>query len=229
VANICKICRLPNQELVRAAFTSGATDRQLAQQFNVSHSAVGRHRRAHLLAPVRAAVAVLDKGQTALRQREQQLAAIEQGDPVAIALAAFGMPRQLDKVAQVEQRLERMAAAAETASSSAGVAQLSAQQLRSVEVGSRLAGTGGYKPPSVGSPMAEKATVSIEFVFQNAPKETIALTSSPVIDGDLSDPNSETPFPSPPPKQKFQGSIRDYWNFSEQHHSAQGQDDPKED
>jgi hypothetical protein len=228
VANICKVCRLPDQNVVRAAFASGASDRQLAQRFGVSHAAIGRHRRAHILAPLKIAVATLDKGHTAHQQREQQLAAIEQGDQVAIALATFGMPQQLDKVSKVEQRLERMAAAAETASSSTGVAQLSAQQLRSVEVGSKLAGTGGYKPPSVVSPTADKATVSIEIVFASAPRETIALTGRPVIDGDLTDPNSETPVPPPPPKQTFHGSIRDYWDFSERQ-SAQHEDDPERD
>jgi hypothetical protein len=214
VANICKICRLPNQELVRAAFTSDATDRQLARQFNVSHSAVGRHRRAHLLAPLRAAAAVLDKGHTALRQREQQLAAIEQGDPVAIALASLSLPARTIKAVTVEDRLERMAVNAEQSGSATAVAQLSSQQLRANELLAKLGQVGGYKPPSVVSPMAEKATVSIEFVFQNAPKETIALTGRPVIDGDLTDPNSESPVPPPAPKQKFQGSVGDYWDFS---------------
>jgi hypothetical protein len=34
VANVCKLCRLPNQELLRAAFASDATDRELARQFH---------------------------------------------------------------------------------------------------------------------------------------------------------------------------------------------------
>jgi hypothetical protein len=225
------VCSHTNRQAIEGMLSDGLPDPEVARRFGIERVSIGRHRRHHLLPVVRDRAALLAKDAPARVEREQLAAAAASDTPPVQALveATLGMRRQMEKLDAIEQRLERMAAAAETASSSAGVAQLSAQQLRSVEVGSRLAGTGGYKSPSVVSPMAEKATVSIEFVFQNAPNETLALTGRPVIDGDLSDPNSETPFPSPPPKQKFRGSIRDYWNFSEQHHSAQGEDDPKED
>jgi hypothetical protein len=54
---------------------------------------------------------------------------------------------------------------AEVSGSAAGVAALSAQALRSVEVGSRLASTSGYAAPrTVGQP-GEGRTFSIEIVF----------------------------------------------------------------
>jgi hypothetical protein len=231
MAQRCRVCSHPEHQLIDSLLTSGTPDLQIAKRFGIETVSVGRHRRAHLLKPTQDRLAILSKDSAARQERQMLAEAAASDAPSTQALieATLGMRRQMEKLISIEQRLERMSAAAESASSSAGVAQLSAQQLRSIEVGAKLGSVGGYKPPSVVSPMADKATVSIEFVFQNAPKETIALTSSPVIDGDLSDPNSETPFPSPPPKQKFQGSIRDYWNFSEQHHSAQGEDDPKED
>jgi hypothetical protein len=211
----CAICSCPDQEAVRAAFATNATDRQLAQLFGVSHMAIGRHRRNHLVAPLKAAVAALDRGRAIRERRQQQLAAIEQGASAAIA-AAFALPDQLDKVARVEQRLERLATSAEQAGSPTGVAALAAQQLRSVEVGSRLAAVGGYKPPSVMAPSAEKATITIEMVFPNSGKrEEIALAGRPVLDGDLVEPPApDTQLPNPVPLQKFQGDISGYWDPS---------------
>jgi hypothetical protein len=167
MANICKICRLADQESVRAAFASNATDRQLAQQFGVSHAAIGRHRRAHIVVPLKIAVAALDRGRTAHRQREQQLAAIEQGDPVAIATASLGLAAQVAKLERIEGRLERMAAVAEANQSTQGVAVLSGQQLRSVEVGSRLAGTGGFAAPKAGAVTGVPFNLTINFVGKN--------------------------------------------------------------
>jgi hypothetical protein len=175
---VCKICAYPDQEAVKAAFASDATDRQLAQRFGVSHMAIGRHRRAHIVGPLKAAVAALDKGRAERQRREQQLAAIEQGDPVAIALAAFAMPQQLGKVTQVEQRLTRMADAAEAAGSAAAVAQLAGQQLRSVEVGSRLVGAGGYGAPRAVDQPAGGARFSINIIFSNGRSEEINLVEN---------------------------------------------------
>jgi hypothetical protein len=172
---VCKICAYPDQAAVSAAFASDATDRQLAQRFGVSHMAIGRHRRAHIVRPMAAAVAALDRGRARRQQREQQLAAIEQGDPLAIALAAFAMPQQLSKVAQVEQRLTRMADAAEATGSAAAVAQLAGQQLRSVEVGSRLVGAGGYGAPRGADQPAGAARFSINIIFSNGRREEINL------------------------------------------------------
>jgi hypothetical protein len=49
MANICKLCAHPDQEMVRAAFAAGGSDRELARQLGVSHMAIGRHRRAHIV------------------------------------------------------------------------------------------------------------------------------------------------------------------------------------
>jgi hypothetical protein len=65
----------------------------------------------------------------------------------AIAIASLGVVVQAAKLEKIETRLERMNGSAEAIGSSAGVAALSAQALRSIEVGSRLAGTGGCAAP----------------------------------------------------------------------------------
>jgi hypothetical protein len=211
------VCSHTNRQAIEGTLTDGVPDPEVARRFGIERVSIGRHRRHHLLPVVRDRAALLAKDAPARVEREQLAAAAASDAPTTQALieATLGMRRQMEKLSAIEQRLERMAAAAEISNSSASVAQLSAQALRSVEVGSRLAGTGGYKSPSVVSPVAEKATVSIEFVFQNAPKETIALTGRPVIDGDLTDPNLETPLPPPAPKQRLQGELGAYWNFAE--------------
>jgi hypothetical protein len=177
---LCKICTYPDQAAVRAAFTSGAPDRELAQQFGVSHMAIGRHRRAHIVRPMAAAVAALDRGRALRQQHEQQLAAIEQGDPLAVALAAFGTPQQLDKVAKVEQRLTRLADQAEASGSVAAATQVVSQQLKSVEIGSRIAQTGGYGAARVPGQSGEVRTFSITMVFPNAGRtESMTIIETP--------------------------------------------------
>jgi hypothetical protein len=188
---LCKICTYPDQAAVKAAFNAAATDRELAQRFGVSHMAIGRHRRAHIVRPMAAAVAALDRGRTQRQQREQQLTAIEQGDPVAVALAAFGMPQQLDKVTQVEQRLTRMADAAEATGSAAAVAQLAGQQLRAVETGSRLAGVGGFAAAAQATVQPGTTPVfSVNIIFSNGRREEINIVEpcsriEQEIDGDV--------------------------------------------
>jgi hypothetical protein len=179
MANICKLCARPDQDVVRAAFASGATDRELAQQFGVSHMAIGRHRRAHIVGPLKAAVAALDKGRTELEQRTQQLAAIEQGDPVAVVAAMFGAAAQARKLQRVEERLERVAAKAETDEAPQHVATLSAQQLRSIETGARLAGHPSFTPRAGdggGGGDGQKFSITINL----GPERTVSISATPI-------------------------------------------------
>jgi hypothetical protein len=159
---------------------------------------------------------ILNKDREEKRQRQELVAAAASDVPSTQAMieAHLGMQTQIAKLSAIEARLERMAANAEAQGAAASVAQLSGQQLRGVEVGAKLGAVGGYKPPSAIPQTSERNIVSIEFVFQNAPPETIALAGRPVIDGDLTDPDPEVGVPSPSPKQKFHGSVSDYWDFS---------------
>ena len=64
----CQLCCNPDQDAVTSALASGASDRQLAKRFGVSHMAVYRHRREHVVKPLQLATAALDKGR-AVRER----------------------------------------------------------------------------------------------------------------------------------------------------------------
>ena len=138
----CAICTHPDQEAVRAAFATGGSDRQIARRFGVSHMAVGRHRRGHIVKPMRTAMAALDRGRAVRRQREEQIAAAEAGDPTAF-VALAGIVADLRKV---HERLERTADAAEQDNQRLAVSALSAQQLRAAEVRAKIGGVGGYAP-----------------------------------------------------------------------------------
>lgn len=182
---LCKICAHPDQNAVKAAFASDASDRELARQFGVSHMAIGRHRRHHIVRPMQAVVAALDRGRASRQQRANQLAAIEQGDPVAIATASLGLAAQAAKLERIEGRLERMAAAAEANHSAQGVAVLSGHQLRSVETGAKLAGIGGFASVRTADQAATQQTFSIQIVFGHKTETITTLLDNncpPVVD-----------------------------------------------
>jgi hypothetical protein len=193
----CKLCAHPNQEAVRAAFATNGTDRELARLFNVSHMAIGRHRRAHLVAPMRAAVAALDRGRANREQRADQRAAIAQADPVAIT-EAIGLAAQIAKLAAIESRLERMAVAAETNGSSTGVAVLSAQALRGIETGAKLAALPGFIPQRLGGDTQPGQVFEVSIHFSGTGKtETISMSTPaatrPVVDMDPAGQDDQDP------------------------------------
>jgi hypothetical protein len=143
---------------------------------------------------MQAAIAALDRGHTQRQRRTDQVTAIEQGDPVAIASAMLGIAAQAAKLERIESRLERMAAAAEAGRSPTGVATLAAQQLRGVEVGSRLAGVGGYAPSRTANqaPVGEKFSIIIQ--FSGGRREEIAIIPSPTaVEGEIVAPDGEQP------------------------------------
>jgi len=114
----------------------------------MSEMAVFRHRRAHVLTPAQHRSAVIQKDREARQKRQERATAASSNAPDTQTLveSVLGLRAQTEKLAAIEQRLERMSALAEAGASAQGVAQLTAQSLRSIEVGSRLAGVGGYAP-----------------------------------------------------------------------------------
>src|SRR3954454_16514330 len=121
---------------------TGVTDQGVADRLGVNRSAVGRHRKNHILAPTRALVAAASKGQDVAAQRQDMIAAAEAGDPVAVlALSAI-----VADLRRVHDRLERTAGEAEHGGQRVAVAALSGQQLRAAEVRAKLGGAGGYSP-----------------------------------------------------------------------------------
>src|SRR5689334_18607266 len=80
----CALCTYPDPKAVDAALASGASDRKLAKQFGLSHMAVYRHRREHVVKPLQLAATALDKGRTVRERREELIEKMAKGDPTAI-------------------------------------------------------------------------------------------------------------------------------------------------
>jgi predicted transcriptional regulator len=145
------------QRIAAELLAEGATDQTVAARLGVNRMAVSRHRHNHVIKPAQDRLAIVSKGAVPRHER-RQLAAAAASDapsPKDYAEAFFGLKAQAEKLSRIEERLERMAALAEGGKSANAVAQLAAQQLRGVEVGARLVGTGGYAP---GKDPAERAT-----------------------------------------------------------------------
>ena len=160
MARPCKLCTHPDQEAVRLAVANGSTDRAIGVQFNISHVSVGRHRREHVVRPMQAAAAALDKGRSIRDHREQLVKQAEAGDPSAfVALASI-----IADLRKVHERLERQADAAEQDNQRLAVASLSAQQLRAAEVRAKIGGVGGYAAQKANGP-SDGLPFTINFHF----------------------------------------------------------------
>jgi hypothetical protein len=84
------------------------------------------------------------------------------------------------KLTNIENRLERMVTHAEQAGSPVGVAQLSSTQIRALEFGSRLGGTGGFAPQRTFGEAGETMKFEININFQGSGRtENITLVGNP--------------------------------------------------
>jgi hypothetical protein len=218
----CRVCTHPDHKTINDLLLSGVPDLRVAKQFGIETVSVGRHRRNHILRPTQDRMRLLSINREERDERQRLAAAVASDAPSTQALieATLGLRAQMTKLTNIEQRLERMASNAEQSGAAASVAQLSAQQLRGVEVGAKLGSVGGYKPVAAIPQSAERNIVTIEMVFPNSGRrEEIALAGRPVIDGDKFDPGAtagET-VPSPHPNQKIQegSNVGHYWEFPE--------------
>jgi hypothetical protein len=133
-----------------------------------------------MLAPTRHRTALLAKDREARRERKELAAAAASDAPSTAALveATLGLGAQIGKLNSIEERLERMAAAAEASQSTQGVAVLSGQQLRGIETGAKLAGVGGIAPRSAEAAVpGERFSVTILLGDQR--ETTIATVVEP--------------------------------------------------
>jgi hypothetical protein len=183
----CEICRDP-AKFAKAAdmLAEGASDAAISAALQVGRMSVNRHKIGHIMKPAQDRLAIISKGAGVREERQQlaQAAAADAPSPQQFADAVLGLRAQAEKLERIENRLERMAVAAETGGSANAVSQLSAQQIRSVEVGARLAGVGGYAPRAVGEG-ATQAPVSITFNFDSGQTESFTVLP-------------QQPAPSPP-------------------------------
>ncbi len=196
MSNPCRICSHPGWfEQAGVWASEGLSDREVARRLGVDKSLVTRHRQRHVITPLKHRLAIAGKGDAPRRER-QQLAAAAASDaptPAQFVEAFFGLKAQAEKLQRIEDRLERVAVLAEESASPNAVAQVAAQQLRSVEVGARVAGVGGYATArAIDQPLAgQKFSINIIFASTG---ETVSITtpvqaSAPVsvIDGEPED------------------------------------------
>jgi hypothetical protein len=173
----CVVCTHPDRQAIESLIVSGASDYEVGRRFDIERVSVGRHRRRHLIKPAQDRLAILARDSEARREREQLAVAAAASSPSLddFIQATVGMRTQLAKLANIEHRLERMAALAESSQSAAGVAVLAGQQIRSLEFGSKLGGTGGFAPVrgTETMPPGTKFEVNIHF-NSTGTTETIA-------------------------------------------------------
>lgn len=190
MARPCLICSNATKTTMAAEMiAAGRTDRAVAGALNaatpgtppLSAMAVSRHRRNHVLDVTKQRIAVISKGSDA-RQNRVELAAAAAADaptPQQFVEAFFGLKAQSEKLQRIEDRLERVAALAEGNGSANGVAQVAAQQLRGVEVGSKLAGVGGYAPQRAGSDGVAGAQFAVNIYLSGGRVERITTVAEP--------------------------------------------------
>jgi hypothetical protein len=178
----------------------GLSDERVADTLNklfprqpVSFMAVNRHRKSHLLPQTQDGLALVAKDRDA-RARRQELAAAAAADTPstqALVEATLGIRAQVKKLGDIEERLARVANAAEREGAFAGVAALAGQQLRGLEYGSRLAGHPGFTPrANDGAGGADGRRFSI--VINLGPEKTVSINATPVpqpaeVEGEIAD------------------------------------------
>ncbi len=139
----CTICIDPTR-FRRAAelIAEGISDVAVAAELQVGRMAVQRHRVSHVLAPAQAIAAAAAKSRPVEAQRTEVLARAEAGtlDPTDY----LSMGPIIDGLRRTDERLERVATAAETDGQRVAVSALSPQQIRLAETKAKLGGVGGY-------------------------------------------------------------------------------------
>jgi hypothetical protein len=175
----CQICAdAARLKLTAEMVAAGASDQMVADRIGgINRMAVARHRQNHIERPARAVLAAVNKGRDARQEREQLVAAAEDGDTAAAFLALNQIAADLRRV---QERLERSADAAEIDNQRLAVASLSGQQLRAAEVRAKLGGVGGYALPRADNGGAQPFKLIINFT--GSPPTVIEGTTLPPDD-----------------------------------------------
>jgi len=122
--------------------------------------AVARHRRNHIEQPAAAIMRAANKGRDVRDDREQLVAAAENGDTHAAFLALHQIAIDLRKTVA---RLEVTADAAAADGQRLVVGSLSSQLIRALEVRAKIAGIGGYAPPRPREKAGEAFVLNINY------------------------------------------------------------------
>lgn len=199
--SICSSVRKTRTTLKMIA--AGATDQAIAGHLGggLHRMAVSRHRRLHVEEPARAVAEMAGKGREARQQREEQQAAVERGDPLAI----FKLDSIASDISRIAQRLDSSVGEAAAAGQHGGHAALAGQLLRQAELRARL---GGHdRAPATGH---DAAPFSVTLVFSGAGKTERVTTGISVTEaqprtidagrGDIEDRMLNSLEPSKPSK-----------------------------
>jgi hypothetical protein len=125
----------------------------------------------HLLKPLADRVALLARDAAEKQQRKELARAVKEGEPSTEALVAqhLGTRAMTRKFATMDDTLARETEHAASIHHSTAVATLTGTRVRVAEAGMKMAGTGGYKTPSVaasGGGLEQKW--SIQMIFQGS-------------------------------------------------------------
>jgi hypothetical protein len=204
---ICVVCSSPKRAEIENAILSGGSVYELERKLSIGRSAIERHRRKHMQQVAENRAIVIERDRAARTGREVLKAAAASDEPPVSVLveALLGTRTQALKIRAIEERLERVAAVAEADKASQHVAALSGQQLRAVEVGSRLAGNPNFAPrANEGSAGGGQAPFSITINLGRdgaGNEKTVEIKATPtpvqpdpavIIDGELGPEAPET-------------------------------------
>src|SRR5438552_3587864 len=145
MGNPCRVCA--SSDLSRRfaeAVARGMSDQKIADELGISRSGAQRHRVSHVVSVARAIAAAGAKDAAAREQRQEIIAAAENGTLKPedyLSLAAI-----VSEFKSIGARLDRAATAAEMGGSHPVVISAAAQQIRLNESKARLAGHGGFAP-----------------------------------------------------------------------------------
>jgi hypothetical protein len=189
----CRICGDPRlAEQAKTFALAGIADREVSRRMGISKSVVNRHRLRHVVAPLQHQLALAGMGAEPKRQREELAAAVASDAPSTAVLveSVLGLRAQTERMISIWSHLERAVVAAETQGAHTAVAALAGQQLKSVEVGSRLAAIPTFVPTRIAEQLAPGAPpFQVNIHFSSTGKtETISLAATPpTIDVDADD------------------------------------------
>jgi hypothetical protein len=152
-----------------------------AGAIGVGRMSMWRHRISHVLAPAKALADAAAKGREVADQRAKALGAAEAGDPAAyLALSAI-----VDGLRRVDNRLERVGAAAEQHGQRIAVASLAGQQLRVVETRAKLGNVGGYGAARASSDGASAPRFQVTIVLDGKTDTITAIDGSLAPEADV--------------------------------------------
>ena len=185
--NTCKICASAELSAKCASLVAaGLSDAQVAAQLGAgatSRAAVGRHRRQHLLPVTRKLTELAARDAPAKAQRQEIMAAADAGD--LDPSDYLSVARIVGDLRRIGERLERVAAQAESAEQPLAVSSLAGQQIRLNETRGKLGGVGAYGSQKQNGAEAPIFSLTINFGAGRAERiEMMALDSAspPAID-----------------------------------------------